>query len=125
MSDLGGIIAGTIVAVVLAAFKLIERFAPPKINGKSHFNAEDRILLKAVRDVVTRTDGEGTPLTYFPRRLIKVMERQSDLMQTQTRLIEKMHDHLSEHENREEALLDEMKNLLKALVANSSPQGGA
>ena len=81
--------------------------------------------IKAVRDVVTRTDGEGTPLTYFPRRLIKVMERQSDLMQTQTRLIEKMHDHLSEHENREEALLDEMKNLLKALVANSSPQGGA
>lgn len=115
MNELGAIIAGSIVAVVFAAFKLIERFAPPK-NGGS-FNAQDRELLKSVRDVITRTDGEGTPLTYFPRRLLKVMERQSDLSAQQTRLMEKMHDHLASHEDREEELLREMKDLLKVIAA--------
>jgi len=121
LNELGAVIAGSIVAVVFAAFKLVERFAPPK-NGGS-FSSSDRELLKTVRDVITRTDGEGTPLTYFPRRLLKVMERQSDLAGQQTRLLEKMHDHLAAHEVREEELLTEMKDLLKVIVAKA-PIGG-
>ena len=117
MDELGALIIGSIVAVVYAAFKLIERFIPGRNpNGMSHFTADDRLALKAVKDVITRVDGEGTPLTYFPRRLIQVMERQSDLMAAQSRLLEKMHDHLTQHENREEKLLGEMKELLKQLV---------
>ena len=118
MNELGAVIAGSIVAVVFAAFKLVERFAPSRSGGS--FTIQDRERLKAIRNVVTRTDGEGTPLTYFPRRLLKVIEKQSDLAGAQTRLLEKMYDQLSAHEDREEELLREMKDLLKAIVAKGT-----
>jgi hypothetical protein len=111
ISALAGLIAGSVVAVAFAAFKLIEKF----IHKGSAWNESDRQTLKTVFDIITRVDTDGTPLAYMPRRVISVMENQTELMRKQHTLIEALTSHLISHEDREEKILEEIRDAIRML----------
>jgi len=124
MTALGGLIAGSVVAVALAGFKAIERAWSKKdedARKDERFNAHDRERLNNVATIVSRCDAEGVPMAYVPRRLIKLAEGQQDLMrqmaalaERQTALTEGLHESLGSHMNREETELERIRKAVEA-----------
>ena len=123
MTALAGLIAGSVVAVALAAFKVIERTMAKKDTGQVAYGSLDRERLNTVAAVVTRCDAEGVPMAYVPRRLIRLAENQQDLMRTMTGLVEQqtalsrdLAESLKSHHGREEEELRKIHRVLGGMT---------
>lgn len=57
------VVTGGVFGAIIGLLRVIERQVDRK-NGNTGFSAEDRERLKRISGV----DGEGRPLTYFPRQ---------------------------------------------------------
>lgn len=132
LDALTGLIVGSVVAISLAAFRLLEHVIVKRYGGGAAsssssgvtWSARDREVLNNVARIVSQCDPEGVPLAYVPRRFLKLTERQAELttsivalIERQTNLAQVLHDHLTAHEAREEEELREIRKLLERFVA--------
>lgn len=124
LSALGTVITVSVVAVALGAFKVIAHLARRGKAPVDSWTAVDREKLNNVARIVSRCDSEGVPMSYVPRRLLKLGDQQLELMRIMVGLVERqtalsttLHETLSAHMGREENELKAIRAALDKFVA--------
>ena len=123
-----GLAAGGAVAIVLGAFKLLERVLL-KTKETGGFRDEDRAVMirigealasmggiiakladstNAISGLLNQRDENGRPMCFFPAGMIRLMEQQTRMMERQTDLVARLHEHLVKHETNEENILRDL-----------------
>jgi len=69
-----------IVAVVLGLGKIIEMLIMKSIPRKSVLTDDERVAIKNIDEVLSKSDADGTPLVYVPRSWAEVQKEMQHIM---------------------------------------------
>ena len=122
MEALGGLIAGSIVAVTLAAFKLIEKLQSKNGNGTKVDLPGDvkAAIFKAEQCAAALLQQHapegGVERWKWPVELNGVIQAISETQRSQVRLMESWEVSLDKHRDREETVLTEIRDALRELL---------
>jgi len=122
MEALGGLIAGSIVVVALAAFKLVERITNKRGNGRGTDLSSD--VKSAIFNVDRRVAAllqqhapeGGVERWKWPGELTGIIQSIGETQRTQVRLMEAWDVNLEKHREREEIGLTEIRDALRDLL---------
>lgn len=127
MDVLSGMIIGSVVAVALAAFRLIEGMVDKKKNGNGNGNGKHAELPADVKGAIFDTHRSivglirqhapenGVERWKWPKELSEVIRTIAENQRAQTALMERWDTSLDKHRDREETVLTEIRDTLRGI----------
>lgn len=112
-------VAGGLVAVALAAIKVIDRLVLQKRadNGMPKRVEHSLDLTREVHAIVTARDPDQVPMVWSPRWVIELQKQMAETTRTTNELIRTMTEYQREHQAREEHELKRIAAVLEKLDA--------